>query len=478
MQCALGIFGLGVMGRSLALNLADHGHAVAVYDRDPAVAAAFAVETCAYGRITVERTPMALVSALRSPAVVLLMVTAGPAVDEVIDGLTPFLKPGDVLMDGGNSHFEDTVRRIRALQPAGIAFLGVGISGGESGARSGPSIMAGGVPEAWPIAGPILTSIAARAGDGNRCCAFLGPDGAGHFIKMVHNGLEYAEMQLIAEAYDLLAQGLRMPVEKVQGVFAGWNRGSLTSYLIEITADILGKRDAATGRPMPEVISDRAGQKGTGDWFVRAALDLGVAAPTIAEAVFARHLSSESDERKKATARFAGPSIAPELSETFASELEKALFAATVAVYAQGFGVLDAASNRFGWSLDFARIAGVWRAGCIIRSAALDAFVKALEKLDSGAGLMRDPELAGVLSESQLAWRKTTSLALSLGVPVPALSSALAYYDARGRERLPSALIQAQRDYFGAHGYERVDRPGRFHADWHGGTEVPDEPIS
>ena len=466
-QAEIGLIGLGVMGQNLALNIADHGFRVAVYNRTAARTETFAASQEATARPIVPCATLAgLVDALRAARAVILMVQAGEATDRQIEALVPLLESGDVIVDGGNAHYQDTIRRERALRERWLRFLGAGISGGEEGARHGPSIMVGGEPEAYARVRQIFEAIAAKV-EGAPCCADLGPDGAGHFVKMLHNGIEYADMQLIAETYALMKDGLSLGYAEMQPAFAAWNQGDLDSYLIEITADILGKRDPETGAPMVEVILDRAGQKGTGGWAVAAALELGVPAPTIAEAVAARSLSARKDERLAAAARLAGPAARDDRDPTIdLGTLRDALLAAKIAAYAQGFAVLAAASAAHGWRLDLGTIACIWRGGCIIRARFLDRIREAYARDAALSNLMLDPYFAAVLAGAQSGLREAVVLAARRGIAAPALGSALAYYDGYRSAQSPANLIQAQRDYFGAHTYERVDQPGSFHSDW------------
>jgi 6-phosphogluconate dehydrogenase len=466
-QAEIGLIGLGVMGQNLALNIADHGFSIAVYNRTAARTRAFAASEEARARPIVPCVTLEdLVGALRAPRAIILMVQAGAATDKQMAVLAPLLEPGDVIADGGNAHYRDTMRRERTLGERGLRLLGTGISGGEEGARHGPSIMAGGAAEAYARVQPVLEAIAAKV-DGQPCCARLGPDGAGHFVKMVHNGIEYADMQLIAETFALMKDGLGLGYAEMQATFAAWNRGDLDSYLIEITADILGKRDPETGLPMVEVILDRAGQKGTGGWAVAAALELGVPAPTMAEAVAARSISATRDERVYAAPRLAGPASGEDHASTVDLDiLRDALLAAKCAAYAQGFAVMAAASAAHQWALDLATIAAIWRGGCIIRARLLNRIRAAYGRDAALANLMVDPYFAAALAETQDGLREAIVLAARRGIAAPALGSGLAYYDGYRSARLPASLIQAQRDYFGAHTYERVDRPGSFHSDW------------
>jgi 6-phosphogluconate dehydrogenase len=466
-QAEIGLIGLGVMGQNLALNIADHGFPIAVYNRTAARTEAFARSEEARSRPIVPCATLAdLLGALRVPRAIILMVQAGAATDEQIAALVPALEPGDVIVDGGNARYQDTIRREHVLREDGLRFVGTGISGGEEGARHGPSIMAGGAPTAYARVRHIFEAIAAQV-DGVPCCAHLGPDGAGHFVKMLHNGIEYADMQLIAETYALMKQGLGLGYPEMQAAFAAWNQGDLDSYLIEITADILGKCDPETGTPMVEVILDRAGQKGTGGWAVAAALELGIPAPTIAEAVAARSLSARKEERVSAAARLAGPAARGDRDPTIdLATLRDALLAAKIAAYAQGFAVMAAASAAHGWGLDLGIVATIWRGGCIIRARFLDRIREAYARDAELRNLMLDSYFAAVLASAQERLREAVVLAARRGIAAPALGSALAYYDGYRSAQSPANLIQAQRDYFGAHTYERIDRSGSFHSDW------------
>jgi 6-phosphogluconate dehydrogenase len=464
-EAEIGLVGLGVMGQNLALNMAEHGHPVAVYNRTRARTEAFAATDDAR-RFPVQpcATLRELVSAIRPPRPIVLMVKAGEATDAQIDELAPLLEPGDVVIDGGNARYQDTIRRERDLRAGGLMFLGTGISGGEEGARHGPSIMVGGDPAAFARVRAIFETIAAEV-EGVPCCAHLGPDGAGHFVKMLHNGIEYADMQLIAETFALLRDGLGLGYPAMQAAFAEWNRGELDSYLIAITADILGKTDPETGQPMVEVILDRAGQKGTGGWAVEAAVEYGVPAPTIAEAVAARSLSALKAERVDAASRLPAPVVAggPDLP---LDQLRDALLAAKLCAYAQGFAVMAGAAEAHGWPLDFGTIATIWRGGCIIRARFLNRIKQAYDRDRKLKNLLLDPWFADLIDRTQAGLRSVVAVAARHGIAAPALASALAYFDGYRSARLPASLIQAQRDYFGAHTYERVDRPGSVHSDW------------
>jgi 6-phosphogluconate dehydrogenase len=462
----LGLVGLGVMGRNLALNIAGHGFGIAVHDREPAAVARCLGELASAGLPASGHADLAgLVAALQRPRRVLVMVNAGAPVDAVLDGLLPLLAPGDIVVDGGNSHWPDTERRCAAFAARGLHFVGAGISGGEQGARTGPAIMPGGSDVAWAALRPLFEAIAAKV-DGQPCVAHIGPGGAGHFVKMVHNGIEYADMQLIAEAYALL-QAAGLDGDAMAAAFRRWNAGPLQSYLVEITALILATRDPETGRPMVDVIQDRAGQKGTGRWALVAGAEQGVAIGTFTAAVDARLLSALKDARVAASTRLAGPAghIAGLDAHTWVAQVEQALYASKIVAYAQGLALLRAASDAQGWALDLAAIARLWRGGCIIRARLLGRIAAA------GAGaadLLRVPAFVDALAAAQAAWRSVVATAVQAGVPLPAMSVALAHHDMMRSARLPANLLQAQRDFFGAHTYERTDRPAgqMFHTTW------------
>ncbi len=462
----VGLTGLAVMGRNLALNLADSGHRVAVHNRTTARMEEFVAGPDGRPDVIGVRSPDELVAALTPPRRIIVMVRSGPAVDAVIDELAPRLETGDILVDGGNSHFADTIRRCRRLEAEGLRFVGAGISGGEEGARHGPSIMPGGTAAAWPEVGDLLRSIAATAPDGTPCCDWVGDDGAGHYVKMVHNGIEYGDMQLIAEAYSLLRADGR-PHDEVADVFETWNRGPLESYLVEITAVILRAVDDETGEPLVERIVDAAGQKGTGRWTAASALDLGQPLTLVAEAVFARVVSSLREQRQRAADVLTGPSDAPGIA---VEDLRDAMYASKIVSYAQGFQLLRAAADEHGWDLDLGRIAGLWRAGCIIRAGFLDGITAAFDRDGGLANLLLDPDFGEAVAGAQDGWRRVVAGAVTAGVPVPATASALAFFDGYRRRRLPANLIQAQRDLFGAHTYRRVDADPDvvFHTDWTG----------
>ena len=470
----IGVIGLAVMGENLVLNMAGHGYTVAVYNRTAAKVDAFLAGRAADKAICGARSPEALVLMLAKPRRVMLMVQAGGPVDRMIDTLAPLLDPGDVLIDGGNSNYRDTARRTRALAEKGILYVGAGISGGEEGALLGPSIMPGGNPGAWPLVEPIFKAIAAKVG-GIPCCGWIGPGGAGHYVKMVHNGIEYGDMQMIAEAYALLRRIGGIEPGAMSGIFAHWNEGELSSYLIEITAGILARTDEETGRPLVDLILDAAGQKGTGKWTGIDSLMLGAPVTAITEAVFARALSALKDERVAASRVLAGPLAesgagSGDDAGAFAEDVRQALYASKICSYAQGFQLLSMASAEHGWRLDLGAIALLWRGGCIIRAAFLDRIEAAYGDAPDLPNLLLAPYFRDAVAGAQAAWRRVVATAVTRGVPAPAFSSALAWYDGYRSERLPANLIQAQRDYFGAHTYERIDRPRGefFHTDWTG----------
>jgi 6-phosphogluconate dehydrogenase len=408
------------------------------------------------------------VASLERPRKAIIMVQAGAPTDAVIEDLAAYMEPGDMIIDGGNALYTDTRRREAALRERGIHFVGVGISGGEEGALNGPSIMPGGVAEAYKTLGPLLEDIAAKV-DGTPCCVHVGPDGAGHFVKMVHNGIEYSDMQLISESYDLLRQALGLSPKELADVFREWNRGELESYLIEITAEVLGHVDSATGKPFVDIVVDQAEQKGTGRWTVQSALNLGVPVTGIAEAVFARALSGHPEQRAAAQG-LAGPasSTTAKADGTLVEDVRRALYASKIVAYAQGFDQMAAASKEYGWNINLGAMATIWRGGCIIRAKFLDRIRTAYDADPALPSLLVDPTFAAILEEAQESWRKVVATAATIGVPTPGFSSALAYYDGLRRDRLPAALLQGLRDFFGAHTYRRTDREGDFHTDWSG----------
>jgi 6-phosphogluconate dehydrogenase len=468
MKADIGVTGLAVMGSNLARNFARHGYTVALHNRTQARTDALLAEHGDEGHFVPSSSTEDFVGALQPPRRVVVMVQAGPATDAVVDDLAAYLEPGDMILDGGNAHFADTRRRESTLRDQGLHFVGTGISGGEVGALEGPSIMPGGSEEAYASLGPLLETIAAQV-DGTPCCTHVGPDGAGHFVKMVHNGIEYSDMQLIAESYDLLRQALGAAPGELGAVFRDWNRGELESYLIGITADVLEHVDAATGRPFVDIVLDEAEQKGTGRWGVQLALELGVPVTGMAEAVFARSLSAHTAQRRAAAA-LPGPGTAGRVAgvarDTLVEDVQRALYASKIVAYAQGFDQIAAGSDEYGWDIDLGAMATIWRGGCIIRARFLDRIRDGYDADPGLASLLLTPSFVEALGDAQDAWRRVVATAASLGVPTPGFSSALAYYDALRRERLPAALIQGLRDLFGAHTYRRVDSSGTFHTRW------------
>ena len=470
----IGIVGLAVMGENLILNMASKGFTVACYNRTTSKVDDFVRSRAAGKSIIGTHSLEEFCDSLAPPRKAMLLVKAGAAVDAVIEQILPYLEPGDILIDGGNSHFPDTIRRTRALAEKGIRYIGTGVSGGEEGALRGPSMMPGGNPKAWPHVKEIFQSVAAKVADGTPCCDWVGSDGAGHYVKMVHNGIEYGDMQMICEAYFLMKHVLGMNPPEMHEVFRDWNEGELDSYLIEITRDILAKADDETGQPLVDVILDTAGQKGTGKWTSQSALDLGAPAPTIAEAVFARCLSAIKEDRVAASAELSGPEPVFDGDRTeFIEDVRRALYASKVCSYAQGFQLLRTAAAEYGWDLDYGRIALMWRGGCIIRARFLGNIHDAFATDPNLPNLLLAPFFKNIIETCQPAWRRVVTTAVQGGIPIPAFSSALAYYDSYRNARLPANLLQAQRDYFGAHTYERIDKPrGEFsHTDWtgHGG---------
>jgi 6-phosphogluconate dehydrogenase len=463
----LGLVGLGVMGQNLALNFERRGYHVAGYDLDLVKTEAF-LSGPAFGKnIVVVSSPAALMQSLERPRRVLMMVPAGPPVDDVIAHLQPHLEQGDILIDGGNTFFMDTERRSRALAAAGFNYVGLGVSGGEEGALWGPSLMPGGQPEAWQSLEPLFMAIAAKAADGLPCVAYLGPRGAGHYVKMVHNGIEYADMQLIAEVYDLLQRGLGLTAAELHLVFSEWNTGELQSYLIEITAAIFSKNDPETWRPLVDLIVDEAQQKGTGKWTSQQAMDIGAPTPTINAALESRILSGLKAERSLAAGLIRGPDSTYRGSrQKLIEAARQALFASKVASYAQGFGLLQLASVEYGYNLHMPEIARIWRAGCIIRATLLEDVMSAYRRDPTLLNLLLDDVFRKAVESRQEAWRFVVHTAIDLGIPVPALSASLAYFDTYRSQRLPANLTQAQRDYFGAHTYRRIDQAGSFHTHW------------
>ncbi|HVP19893.1 MAG TPA: NADP-dependent phosphogluconate dehydrogenase [Spirochaetia bacterium] len=466
MGADIGVIGMAIMGQNLARNIESRGHSVGVYNRTAERTRELMAGPGKGARLIPAWSLEELVAGLSRPRALLIMVQAGRPVDDVISHLTPLLSRGDIIIDGGNSFFLDTVRRVREAEEKGLLFLGTGVSGGEDGALHGPSIMPGGHPAAYDAVGRILREIAAQV-DGEPCCTYIGPDGAGHYVKMVHNGIEYSDMQLISEAYFIMRNLLGMDYPEMSGVFARWNQGDLDSFLIQITADILGKKDPETGHPMVEQILDTAGQKGTGKWTIQSALDLGAAAPTMAEAVFARTISAMKEERVEASRILHGPGGAsPTKAASLADAVHDALYASKICSYAQGFSLMRAAAREYRWDLKPGAIATIWRGGCIIRARFLGRIKEAYDRNPDLANLLLDPYFRQIVEKAQGGWRRLVSVAAERGVPIPAFSSALSYFDSYRTDRLPANLIQAQRDYFGAHTYQRVDREGTFHTEW------------
>ena len=465
----IGVTGLAVMGRNLARNFARNGYAVAVHNRSAEKVKSLIEEHGSEGTFVGCESLDDFVAALEKPRKIIIMVQAGAATDAVIDALVPLVDQGDIIVDAGNAHFPDTRRREAALRDKGIHFVGTGVSGGEEGALLGPSIMPGGPAESYKALGPILEKISAHV-DGVPCCTHVGPDGAGHFVKMVHNGIEYADMQLISEAYALLRAGLHLSPKEIGSILAEWNKGELESYLIEITAEVLKQTDAKTGKPLVDVILDEAGQKGTGRWTVQSALDLGVPVTGIAEATFARAISSQTAQRDAGREVLSSAAADFHIGnrEGFIEDVRVALYASKVVAYAQGFDQIDAASKQYGWDIDRGAMARIWRGGCIIRASFLNRITEAYERNSELPSLLVDPYFTDAVANGLSGWRRVVAQAALAGVPAPAFSSSLSYYDALRAERLPAALIQAQRDFFGAHTYKRVDRKGTFHTLWSG----------
>ncbi|MFI2312456.1 6-phosphogluconate dehydrogenase [Streptomyces sp. CB00072] len=471
----IGVTGLAVMGRNLARNFARNGYTVALHNRTVARTHELVEQFGDEGDFIATESAQDFVAALERPRRLVVMVKAGDATDAVIAEFAPLLETGDVIIDGGNAHFEDTRRRERELREQGIHFVGTGISGGEEGALEGPSIMPGGSKESYESLGPMLEKISAKAKDGAPCVTHIGPDGAGHFVKMTHNGIEYADMQLIGEAYQLLRDVAGYSPAQIADIFRTWNTGRLDSYLIEITAEVLSHVDASTGKPFVDVVLDQAEQKGTGRWTVQIALDLGVPVSAIAEAVFARSVSGHADLRD-ASRHLTGPTarrLGADEAAAFADQVEQALYASKIVAYTQGFHEIAAGSERYDWSIDLGKVASIWRGGCIIRAAFLDRITSAYEARPRLPSLLADKSFAEEIATAQGDWRTVIATAVTRGAPTPAFAATLAYYDSLRAERLPAALTQGQRDYFGAHTYHRTDREGTFHTLWGGDrTEV------
>lgn len=466
-QADFGMIGMAVMGRNLALNIADHGFVVAVWNREHHLTEDAVKES--QNRLLGTTSLVDLVQHLKRPRRLMMMIQAGKPVDMVLEQLKPLLEPGDVVIDGGNSLFEDTRRREASYRDAGLLFMGAGVSGGEEGARHGPSLMPGGDPNAYALVRPVFEAIAAKS-DSGPCVTHCGSDGAGHFVKMVHNGIEYADMQFIAEAYDLLRRVLGLSAPQIGEIFSEWNRGPLESFLVEISAKILKVKDPKTGTPLVDLVLDKAGQKGTGRWTAQVALELGVAVPSIAASIDARVLSSMKDERVQASSRLSGPErpASPVERTPFIAAVHDALYAAKIGAYAQGMALIAAGAKKYGWNTDLKEVARIWKGGCIIRARFLDTIMKAYENDPSLPNLLLDPEFAGWVAARQVPWRNVLSLAVQTGVAVPGMASSLSYYDSYRMAELPQNLTQAQRDAFGAHTYQRTDEPnGPFiHSDW------------
>jgi 6-phosphogluconate dehydrogenase len=465
----IGVTGLAVMGRNLARNLARHGHTVALHNRTYARTESLVEQHGDDGTFVPSESLADFVASLKKPRAVIIMVKAGAPTDAVIDELAPLLHEGDIIVDCGNAHYADTRRREAALSEQGLHFVGCGVSGGEEGALNGPSIMPGGSVHSYERLGPMFESIAAQV-DETPCCVHVGPDGAGHFVKMVHNGIEYADMQLIAEAYDLLRHGLDASPAELADVFREWNQGDLESFLIEITAEVLAQVDEATGQPFVDIVLDQAEQKGTGRWTVQSALDLGVPITGIAEATFARALSGHAEQREPARETYGAAVAALDVTDrdAFIEDVRRALYASKVVAYAQGFDHIAAGSAEFKWDIDLGAMATIWRGGCIIRARFLNRIREAYDADPALPSLLVAPYFADAVRDGVDAWRRVVAQAAGAGIPTPAFSSSLAYYDGLRRDRLPAALIQGLRDLFGAHTYRRVDRDGTFHVDWSG----------
>jgi 6-phosphogluconate dehydrogenase len=473
-QCDIGLVGLAVMGQNLILNMADHGFQVAAYNRTTSKVDEFLAGPAKGKSILGCKTPAEFVRKLKKPRRIMLMVKAGEPVWQTIVQFAPLLEAGDIIIDGGNSYFMDTDQRLKQLAEKGIYYIGTGVSGGEEGARTGPSIMPGGAKEAWPHIQSIFQGIAAKVGPENDipCCSWIGPGGAGHYVKMVHNGIEYGDMQLICEAYSLMKDGLGLSNEKLFEVFAQWNAGELDSYLIEITRDIFSAIDPETGNRLVDMILDKAGQKGTGKWTGQHALDLGIPTTLITEAVFARCLSAQKDKRVRASQLLSGPGEDIKVfrksvdDEQFIEAVRQALYASKICSYAQGFYQMQAASGEYGWDLNLGDLALIWRGGCIIRAAFLERIKEAFDRDPGLENLLLNAYFRKAVASCQKGWRQVVSTAARIGLPTPAISAALNYYDGYRSARLPHNLLQAQRDYFGAHKYERLDREGIFHTEW------------
>ncbi len=464
----IGVVGMAVMGSNLARNLAHKGYTVALFNRSPEKTRAVFAEHGNEGKFIPTETVEEFVKSIEHPRSIILMVKAGGPTDATIDSLLPYLEPGDIIMDGGNAEFRDTIRREKEIAAKGFHFVGTGISGGEYGALTGPSIMPGGTPESYKILGPMLEDISAHVGE-EPCCTWIGPNGAGHFVKMIHNGIEYSDMQVIGEAYELL-KGAGLSTDRIADIFTEWNEGELGSYLVEITAEVLRQKDPQTGKPLVDVIKDRAGMKGTGTWTVITALELGVPVTGIAESVFARATSSHDDLRKVAQASLTGPdrSVKVDDIDAFVEQVRKALWASKVVAYSQGFDEIRTGGIEFGWNISVADCAKIWRDGCIIRAKLLENISQEYTANPDLISLMCAPSIAPKLAEYQDAWREIVAISARCGVPAPVFSSSLAYYDMARAPRVNAAVTQGLRDFFGSHTYERVDAPGSYHLDWSG----------
>lgn len=464
----VGVIGLAVMGKNLALNIVDHGFSVSVFNRSEDKTKEL-VEEAEGKDLLGFYTMKDFVESLETPRRIIMMVKAGKPVDSTIEQILPYLSEGDLLMDGGNSYYEDTIRRCKDIEAKGFYYLGTGISGGEEGARKGPAIMPGGNKAAYEVMEPVLTAISAKV-NGDPCCTYIGADGAGHFVKMVHNGIEYADMQLICEAYDIMQKVLGLTPDQIQGVFEEWNKGELSSYLIEITADIFKKKDTEAEGYLVDKIMDTAGQKGTGKWTSQISLDLGVPTGIITASVYERYISALKDERVAASKVLKGPEVVKDKSMDFIESIRKALFASKICAYAQGFSLYAAASKEYGWDLNYGEIAKIFRGGCIIRAQFLNTITEAYEKNKDLVNLLTEDYFSQIISDYQDAWREVVVKAITSGISIPGFTSGLSYYDSYRSERLPMNLLQAQRDYFGAHTYERTDKEGFFHTQWEGGN--------
>ena len=466
----IGVIGLATMGSNLARNLAHHGNTVALFNRHYSRTEKLMNEHGTEGNFVPAETLEEFAASLKRPRTAIIMVKAGAPTDATIAQLEEVFEPGDIIVDGGNSFFKDTIKREKEVRAKGFHFVGCGVSGGEEGALNGPSLMPGGTAESWKTLGPILQSIAAKV-NGEPCVTHIGTDGAGHFVKMVHNGIEYADMQVIGEAYDILRRGLGMDAEEIGDVFAEWNKGDLDSYLIEITAEILHHKDAETGKPFVDVVVDHAGMKGTGTWTVQAGLEFGSPVAAIGEAVFARALSSHGELREDAQKEgLAGPNKAIDLAgedkAAFVEDVRKALFASKVVAYAQGLNEIQDGAKEYGWDINLSEVARIWRGGCIIRAKFLNRISEAFESGEANVSLLFAPYFKNAIETAEKSWRNVVAQAAVNGLPTPAFASSLSYFDGLRSKRLPAALIQGQRDYFGAHTYQRTDMPGAFHTLW------------